>query len=38
VIDILTSIAQTILSLNGWPVYVVVALLAFGESAIFRLL
>jgi len=35
VIDILTSIAQTILSLNGWPVYVVVALLAFGESAIF---
>jgi len=35
VINILTSIAQTILSLNGWPVYVVVALLAFGESAIF---
>jgi len=35
VIDILTSIVQTILSLHGWPVYVVVALLAFGESAVF---
>jgi membrane-associated protein len=35
VINVLGSIVQTILSLNGWPVYVVVALLAFGGSAVF---
>lgn len=34
-IGILTSAATTILSLHGWPVYAVVSLLAFGESAIF---
>lgn len=32
---IIGSAAATILSLQGWPVYLVVALLAFGESAIF---
>lgn len=34
-IDLLGSVVETLLSLHGWPVYVVVALLAFGESAIF---
>ncbi|MEO7752787.1 MAG: DedA family protein [Terracoccus sp.] len=29
------SVVQVILSLHGWPVYLVVALLAFGESAVF---
>lgn len=32
---ILTSVVATVLSLHGWPVYLVVALLAFGESAVF---
>ncbi|MEO5745414.1 MAG: DedA family protein [Terracoccus sp.] len=34
-IGIIGSAAATILSLHGWPVYLVVALLAFGESALF---
>ena len=34
-IGIIGSAAGTILSLHGWPVYLVVALLAFGESALF---
>ncbi len=33
--DSLGSVVQAILSLHGWPVYLVVAVLAFGESAVF---